>query len=378
MEELECRASGDGLEVFDASTGSQVMRLRTTTELAGSSRRLVTSSVAAVGALAQSASAAGALLAQVSSSGHALQVAFSPATQQLIASGSLGLMESAKGALPMAVDQMGRIREIGRIVPAAGLVGGPALLPLLLPAAAAAAASYYQHQALQATLEEIRAVVDRIESRMRDDDWAILEAADDLAHTLVDEDTGWEVADQLRLELAVARREVERVFRSRRRYVNQLVSRIDHEIVGLSNPWTDRVKGLVKGENNWIEISLFLEAMVVRARLTACTSMVLATEGDARAAATLARSASDELSSSYTPIVTTLKRLAGRRPDGQLRDLLPGKRASDEERFRFVGSLVEDIEDGVGRAIRGLDTETSVTVPAHEVKALTSHLKLVG
>ena len=98
---------------------------------------------------------------------------------------------------------MGRIREIGRIVPAGGLLAGPALLPVLLPAAAAAAASYYQHQALQATLDEIRAVVERIESRMRDDDWAILEAADDLARTLVDGDTGWEVPDQLRLELAV-------------------------------------------------------------------------------------------------------------------------------------------------------------------------------
>ena len=173
-------------------------------------------------------------------------------------------MQSAKGALPLAVDQVGRIREIGRVVPGGVLLAGPALLPVLLPAAAAAAASYYQHQALQATLDEIREVVERIESRMRDDDWAILEAADDLARTLVDGDTGWEVPDQLRLELAVGRQQVERVFRSRRRYVSQLIGRIEHEIAGLSNPWTDRVRGLVKGESNWIEVSLFLEAMVVR------------------------------------------------------------------------------------------------------------------
>lgn len=378
MEQLECRESATGLDVADRLSGSQILKLLPTTDVDRSSQRLVRSSAAAVGALAQSAAAAGAVLAQASASGHALQVAFSPATQQLIASGTFGLMESAKGALPMAVDGAGRIREIGRIVPSGGLVAGPALLPVLLPVAAAAAASYYQHQALQATLEEIRAVVDRIEARMRDDDWAILESADDLAHTLVDDDAGWEVPEQLRLELAVARRDVERVFRSRRRYVAQLMARIEHETAGLSNPWTDRVKGLVKGENNWIEMSLFLEAMVVRARLTACTSMVLATEGDARAAAALARSAADELSSSYTPVVTTLKRLAGRRPDGQLLDFLPGKRSSDEDRFRFVGALVKDIEDGVGQAIRGLDAETTVTLPAHQVKELASQLEIVA
>ena len=61
-----------------------------------------------------------------------------------------------------------------------------------------------------------------------------------------------------------------------------MIGGIEHEIAGRSNPWTDRVRGLVKGETNWIEMSLFLEAMVVRARLTACTSVVLATEGTAR------------------------------------------------------------------------------------------------
>jgi hypothetical protein len=378
VEELQCRESAAGLEVVDTASRSQIMQLRATTTVDRSSQRLVTSSVAAVGALAQSASAAGALLAQASASGHALQVVFSPATQHLIASGTFGLMEAAKGALPMAVDQAGKIREIARIVPAGGVVGGPALLLVLLPAAAAAAASYYQHQALQATLDEIRAVVERIESRMRDDDWAVLEAADDLARALVEGDTGWEVPGQLRLELAVARQHVERVFRSRRRHVNHLISRIEHEIAGLSNPWTDRVRSLVKGESNWIEMSLLLEAMVVGARLTSCTSMVLATEGDARAAARLARSAAEELSSSYTPIVTTLKRLAGRRPDGHLLDFLPGKKSSDEDRFRFIGNLVKDIEDGVGKAIGGLDAETSVTLPAHEVKALASGLKLLA
>ena len=89
------------------------MQLRATKELdrskiSGSSRRAWRPSAH----LAQSVvGGRGAYRAGKSASGHALQVVFSPATQQLIASGSLGIMQGAKGALPIAVDQVGRIRE---------------------------------------------------------------------------------------------------------------------------------------------------------------------------------------------------------------------------------------------------------------------------
>ena len=92
----------------------------------------------------------------------------------------------------MVVDSAGKIREIARVVPFGGVAAWPALLPMLLPAAAAAAASYYQHQALQATLDEILKVVDSIEERLRDDDWAVLEAGDELARTLIDGDGDWD------------------------------------------------------------------------------------------------------------------------------------------------------------------------------------------
>ena len=80
--------------------------------------------------------------------------------------------------------------------------------------------------------------------------------------------------DQLRMELAVARQSVQSVFCSRRRFVHRLVADLDNETLGRPDPWTDIVKKLVKDTNNWKETSLYLEAMVVRARLTAGTALV--------------------------------------------------------------------------------------------------------
>lgn len=372
--ELECRQSDASVEVVDTGLGSWVMRLSPTTATPSSSGRLVSSSVAAVGALAQSLTPVGAVVSVAANAGQSMQVAFSSATQGAIQSGALSLMSSPTGVLPMAVDSAGRIRELARVLPAGGVIAGPALLPILLPAAAAAAASYYQHQALQATLDGIHEVVDRIEERLRDDDWAVLEAGDDLPRTLVQTDGGWDVPDQLRMELAVSRQAVERVFRSRRRFAHQLVRKLDAHTVGRPDPWTDKVRKLVKGDHNWIEVSIFLEAMVVRARLTAATAFVLATDGEARASAALITNAVSELASSYDPLLKALEPLAGRRPDGRLLDRVPGRRASDEDRFRFVGSLVGEMRAGIGHVLNAVNDDTTLVIPSHHVKAIDSTL----
>ena len=75
----------------------------------------------------------------------------------------------------------------------------------------------------------------------------------------------------------------------RRRFVDRLVVDLDNETLGRPDPWTDIVKKLVRDTNNWKETSLYLEAMVVRARLTAGTALVVAADGDARMAAVLAQ-----------------------------------------------------------------------------------------
>ena len=367
--ELECRDADAGVEVVDPGLASWMMRLSPTTAPPSSSGRVVTASVAAVGTLAQSLAPVGALVSSAANAGQSLEVAFSAATQMAIQAGTLHLMATPSGALPVAVDSMGRIRELARVVPF-GAASASALLPVLLPAAAAAVASYYQHRVLQATLDGIREVVDRIEERLRDDDWAVLEAGDDLSKLLIQGDAGWDIPDQLRLELAVARQSVERVFRSRRRFAQQLVAKIDADTFGRPDPWTEAVRKLVKRGDNWIEVSIFLQAMVVRARLTAATAFVLAADGEARASAAMTSSAVHELQTSYEPLLKSLEPLAGRRPDEKLLDRLPGSRASDEERFRFVGSLVQEMRGGIGQALAAGRDDMALIIPAHEVKVI--------
>ncbi len=369
--QVECRQAGSAIEVVDPSLGIKILRLTSTIRGDQSASRLVTSGVATIASLAQSMAPVGSLVGQAARAGQGLQIAFTPDVQRAIASGSLGLMNGVRGQLPLAVDQFGRIREIARVLPAAGVAGvGLPLLPILLPAAAAAAASYYQHQALQATIEEIQAAVDRIEERLRSDDWGILAAADDLTQAIATGLGGWDVPDQLRMELAVARQSVERVFRSRRRFVDRLVVDLDNETLGRPDPWTDVVKKLVRDTNNWKETSLYLEAMVVRARLTAGTALVVAADGDARMAAVLTQNAATELTRSYRPLAKALAPLAGRRPDAGIIDRIPGRREADDERFRFVVDLVATMQRGVGAAIDSLDEEDVVFLPAHDVKEL--------
>ena len=198
----------------------------------------------------------------------------------------------------------------------------------------------------------------------------MLEAGDDLARTLVLTDGGWDVPDQLRTELAVARQAVERVFRSRRRFAQQLVRNLDEDTYGRTDPWTDKVRKLVKGDHNWIEVSIYLHAMVVRARLTSATAFVLATDGEARASTALTRSAVSELSASYDPLLKSLKPLAERRPEDGLLDRVPGRRSTDEELFRFVGNLFGEMQTGIGHALEAVNEDTTVVLPAHQVKAI--------
>ena len=366
---LEARDTGAGVEVFDPGLEARILRLRRSTDTSRPIPRIAVPSLAAVGALAQSLTPVASMVSAAALSGQALTVAFAPAVQTALSQGTLSLMQTASGALPVAVDSMGRIAGLARVMPATAITSA-ALLPVLLPAAAAAAAAYVQHQALQDALEEIKRRVDAILSRMRDDDWGTLEAADALAWSLVAGDGSFDVPSQLRAELAVARHSVERVFASRRRYVRPLLEAIADDTRGRPDPWTEPVKKLVRSEDHWHEISLYVEAMVVRARMAACTSLVLAQDGDSQAAAVLTQRAAAELKAGYEQLEAVLSPLAGRRPDSRWRDRVPVLGQSNVELFEFAVDLVDGLRKGIGDGIRSLEHDVVVTIPAHDVKML--------
>ena len=118
--------------------------------------------------------------------------------------------------------------------------------------------------------------------------------------------------------------------------------------------------------------------MVVRARLTAATAFVLATDGESRASATLTRSASSELSASYDPLLKSLLPLAQRRPDDRLLDRVPGLRPGDGDQFRFVGALVKEMQSGIGQVLEGLDDDMTIVLPPHQVKAIEGAIALAA
>lgn len=82
-----------------------------------------------------------------------------------------------------------------------------------------------------------------------------------------------------------------------------------------------------------------------------------------------------ELASSYDPLLKALEPLAGHRPDGKLLDRVPGRRANDEDRFRFVGSLVSEMRSGIGHALSAVNDDTTLVIPAHHVRTIDSTLK---
>lgn len=88
----------------------------------------------------------------------------------------------------------------------------------------------------------------------------------------------------------------------------------------------------------------------------------------------MTRSSVNELSASYEPLLKALTPLAERRPDERLLDRVPGRRGDDEDRFRYVGALVGEMEDGIGGVLAGLDETTSIVLAPHEVKALEASL----
>lgn len=160
----------------------------------------------------------------------AIRVVFSSETRRLLASGDYRLMRTSTGLAPTAVDAAGRIVETARLtsgagaVTAGGVTAGAAIglsWPLLVAGGLAAAAALAEQRWLEQTLGGLQTAIQRIEHRLRDDDAGTLEAALRLSELLQVSAAGWDPPAQLKLELAVARHEVERVYLSRRRFIGR-------------------------------------------------------------------------------------------------------------------------------------------------------------
>jgi hypothetical protein len=322
-----------------------------------------------------------------------IRVVFSPTVQRALESGSLDLMSSGAEKLSVAVNTAGRIVEIGRVAPTGlGAVGvaaiaTPPLWPVVVAGGLALAAAYAEQRWLEQTFGELRHAMERLEHRMRDDDAGALASADALVSLLAPHGQVAAVPEQLRIELALARRNVDAVYLARRRFVDRFkraleAAQDEHEArTGQRTAWVGKVTDELADRRTGVvdELVLFLQAMIARARLAAITAGVLAAEGGSEHAVRLLATIENEMRTDYFDLHNRIAALArGERAEnawGRLRGVA-GKRlpmlagGTDDEGIEVVRSIERAMRETVGAAMPERDRMVDLVVPVDAVRAL--------
>ena len=238
-------------------------------------------------------------------------------------------MATSTGAMPTAVDSSGRIAGQARVVNSTGEMGGAALAGALAMGVGAAAA-IAQQRWLEETLSGIAATAERIEARLRDDDWGTLAHAEVIAHECWVAAERGSVPPQLAYELAIARSGAHAILASRRRWLARLVARMDS--------YRDEKKGDAAA-STWVaaivrefddpgigvmdELSLLVRALLAAGRADAATAAALVVEGyGADAVGVVSRSMSGARDT-YNGLYRRFRPLARYEPDlGKVADLI--------------------------------------------------------
>lgn len=356
---LELVSADGGLDVVDQALGTWLVRIEPVPEIIETSAPTVASR-AVIRSLAE---AVPGLAAKLPSGG--MRVVFSPDVRKGLANGSYRIMESSKGALPMAMDGSGKVVQIAKAAGGtkAGIGGGIALggaavtmWPLALAASVAMAVSWQEQRWLEKSLEGLRSAVQRLETRLRDDDFGRLEAADRLVELLADDVLDGPLPPQLREELAIARRDVEAIYASRKRYVERFKRRLEerqtaHEVkTGERVAWQDEtVKEITDSEAGVTdELTLFVMAMMTRARVGAVTAAQLSTTGDPIRAVRIVEQLHGELAGDYHDLHNRVAALARNDVDLARWRRLTGVGRDHPE--RAIAAL-EALDDAMERAV---------------------------
>jgi hypothetical protein len=335
-----------------------------------------------------------------------LRVVFSPAIERGLTDGTLRLMRSGTESLSIAVNQAGRTVEIGRVVGGTALAAGtagaggaagagvagvavatPPLWPIVVAGGLALAAAYAEQRWLEQTFGELRQAMERLEHRMRDDDAGAIAAADTLVALLAPEGHLGPVPEQLRIELARARRQIDSVYLARRRFVDRFkraleAAQTEHEArTGERAAWVGKVTDELADRRTGVvdELVLFLQAMIARARLGAITASVLAADGDGLHAVVLLKTIEDEMRTDYFDLHNRIAALArGERAEkgwDRVRGIA-GKRlpmlahGSDDEGVEIVRAVDRAMRETVGAAMPERDRVLDLVVPVDELLAL--------
>jgi hypothetical protein len=251
-------------------------------------------------------------------------VTFSRATTQALQKGDAVLQ---KGGQVVARDvPTGQFMEIGAVAAGAGVAG--VAWPVVLAGGVAVAAAAYSQWQLQKALEKIDSRLRGIQLSLFLDDVGVLMGSQALARDLIEAAQAGNIPHQLASELAVARREVDRVYFGKVQRLERFLSDVknaqeaarresaDNEVTWAKNV-VDSFGDLVEFEN---EILLFLRAMTCRAHLAAATAAVISYESDPSIAFDLLDRTESDLRTTLNEFDRHLSALVDHPPTG----ILPG------------------------------------------------------
>jgi hypothetical protein len=354
------RPDGDVEIVLDGDSRQALMRLKplpalVTREVAPPSSAFL----AALHTLGLASPGLQTVLREAASKGEGLTVAFPAEIVTGLRTGAFHLMQSANGALPVAVDSAGKIAAHARVVgsaTAAGAVGGAAagatvgaVAIVALPILIASAAAYAQQRQLEKSLASIQAVVERIEARLEDTDSGVCDAAEQFLMLIEDSLAEGGLTEYLRLELASQRTAVEALYGARRRWVQRFKLDLEREQIkrerskGRGQPWVDTVVESVKGGKLEQELTLFIRSLLSRTKLSVLAAAALAEEGRGSAAMQLINRSEIELRSEFFDLHRRLVPLARVEPELSVFQKLPGMGGALERAHETVKTLVEHL-----------------------------------
>ena len=285
---------------------------------------------------------------------------FTKETLRGLSGGSLRLMS---GSRAVAVDSAtAQIVELGKVT-GSGAGKLAASWPALLSGGIAVAAAAQQQHQLDAALNEINAGIEDLHQRHIDDDAGALLAAAHLASEVLSASQRGEIPAQIAHEVAIARREVEAVYFSRRQGVRRFITAIeqaqnDHEATkGEALAWPSGVeKAFGDAHRFHAETLAFVQAATVKAHLAAGTAALVAADGNADYAFDLLDSTDELLRRDVLELNRRLTALVSSEPQGL-------RNRSDRRLAHGV----------VGKLVMALDQHIAPLLPLEPADSVTVH-----
>lgn len=356
VEHLHVEVDGIATRLVDAELGAWVLEVVPFDVTPGAAETVSQGMAASlVGALAE----AFPQFKSVVSSGSGLAVRFSPEVEKGLREGTYRLMNSSAGTKTVARSaSTGHFVEHGTVVAGGGLALAGVSWPIIAAGAVAVAASVAHQRWLEDVFGSLEAGLARLTRRLVDDDHGQLDAAEQLIDLVGDSAMLGQLSPLVVAEVAEARRRVEAIYFSRRRYAARFKDQLEARQreagttrSGQPKTWTaDIARELVDEDQGVIEeLALFFRAMIARARLGTIAASILISDGAYEIALRTLHQTKATMRTDYFDLHNRLGALARHDPEPGVLDKVPLLKKSG--RGMTAREKVQALAGGAGEAI---------------------------